>query len=206
MSYYVIRFRPGAGCGAFLPGSQPAEGASDAKELRASAPGRLRPANRCAIDSVQKARSRAVGLLSSCTRMQPSAWGKVADAFDIKVVRTSPQPSGRACDVEKQPSARGRLRAADVCDVAFVAKHLGDDRRLRAAGRYATDPDGNFTTNNGHGLPVLTGRVCQQPFPPQPTVADSSLRRTARSGPAGRELRAFAGRSCGPRGLLRPKF
>ena len=29
--------------------------------------------------------------------------------------KTSPQPSGRACDVEEQPFARGRLRAAGRC-------------------------------------------------------------------------------------------
>jgi len=36
-----------------------------------------------------------------------------------------------------QPSAQGRLRAADVCDVEFTAEHLGNDRRLRTAGRAA---------------------------------------------------------------------
>ena len=62
------------------------------RELRASAAGRLRPANRCAIDSAQKARSRA----KSASKSSEAA----------------PQPSGWACDVKKQPSARGRLRAA----------------------------------------------------------------------------------------------
>ena len=31
---------------------------------------------------------------------------------DRSKLETSPQPSGWACDVEEQPSARGRLRAA----------------------------------------------------------------------------------------------
>ena len=39
------------------------------------------------------------------------------------LVRASPQPSGRACDQKEQPSARGRLRAADVCDVVFAARN-----------------------------------------------------------------------------------
>ncbi len=56
---------------------------------------------------------------------------------------TSPQPSGRACTSgpagrELQPSARGRLRAADVCDVEFAAKCPSNNRRLQAVGRCAT--------------------------------------------------------------------
>jgi len=38
-----------------------------------------------------------------------------------------------------QPSARGRLRAADVCDVESIDKHRRRNRQLRVAGRYATE-------------------------------------------------------------------
>ena len=36
------------------------------------------------------------------------------------------------------------LRAADVCDVAFTAKYFSYYRRLRAAGRSATEADAPF--------------------------------------------------------------
>ena len=57
----------------FVFGTQPAKGARDCKELRASAGRRLRPANRCAIDSLQKARSRAVGLRPLGAALRPGA-------------------------------------------------------------------------------------------------------------------------------------
>ena len=47
--------------------------ARDCKELRAFAAPRLRPANRCAIDSLQKARSRAVGLRPLGAALRPGA-------------------------------------------------------------------------------------------------------------------------------------
>ena len=51
----------------------------------------------------------------------------------------SPQPSGRACDVEEQPSARGRLRAAGHCATEFTSRHFHYNKRLRAADCFAIE-------------------------------------------------------------------
>ena len=45
-----------------------------------------------------------------------------------------PQPSGRACDVKEQSSARGRLRAADRSAIEFADKLFHHNSWLRAAG------------------------------------------------------------------------
>ena len=95
--------------------------------------------------------------------------------------RTSPQPSGWACDAKEQPAARGRLRAA---------------RRLRRRICGKTPPPGG-----GCGLRRLRA---------EPQIQNKKRRIKNDAGAAcegthkrtcGRELRAFAGRSCGP---LRP--
>ena len=44
----------------------------------------------------------------------------------------SPQPSGRACDQKEQPSARGRLRAANRYAIEFAGNHLNQTRRAAA--------------------------------------------------------------------------
>ncbi len=46
--------------------------------------------------------------------------------------QASPQPSGRACDVKEQPSARGRLRAANRYAIEFAGNHLNQTRRAAA--------------------------------------------------------------------------
>ncbi len=102
------------------------------------------------------------GHADSATNCGPPPGGGCGPPIAARLIPCkSPQPSGRACDVEEQPSARGRLRAAsryatnlagihflhhllllravDVSDVEFAAKRLSKDRRLRAASRYATD-------------------------------------------------------------------
>ena len=46
--------------------------------------------------------------------------------------KVSPQPSGRACNVEEQPSARERLRAANRYAIEFAGNHLNQTRRAAA--------------------------------------------------------------------------
>ena len=50
----------------------------------------------------------------------------------------SPQPSGGACDVKEQPSARRRLRAAGRSATDLDTRDYANKQRLRAAGRSAT--------------------------------------------------------------------
>jgi len=63
-------------------------------------------------------------------QIQDSKTAASVSAVSIPLA-AAPQPSGRAASTarELQPSARGLLRAADVCDVEFAAKHAGNDRR-----------------------------------------------------------------------------
>ena len=65
----------------------------------------------------------------------------------------SPQPSGRVCDVEEQPSARGRLRAADPCGIEFAGDYLAHNWKLQA--RLSV-----MTSFLGCGLPILRDRIC----------------------------------------------
>ena len=72
-------------------------------------------------------RVRTAGL----RRREAAARTVPTDRFQLE---TSPQPSGRACDIEEQPSARGRLRAARrlrrrICRQAYSS----EPARLRAA-------------------------------------------------------------------------
>ena len=59
-------------------------------------------------------------------RREAAARQSLRDCF---LAKKSPQPSGRACDVEEQPSARGRLRAAGRCATELDAKHLNNNRK-----------------------------------------------------------------------------
>ena len=68
------------------------------------------------------------------------------------MLETSPQPSGRACDVKEQPSARGRLRATGRYATDLDTRHPAIKRRLRPAGRCATDFPGTFSTTGGRRL------------------------------------------------------
>ena len=120
----------------------------------------------CSLRSACLQRERAAGLRRPSLRPARPLQGRF-------LPEASPQPSGRACDVEEQPSARGRLRAAGpagpVCWQAFSPQPA-------AAGRAAADFAGLCLHSGG------------------------SLRSACTSG---REERAFAGRSCGPLRLLR---
>ena len=106
-------------------------------ELRASAGRRLRPAavpcrnrkfrihnSRFKIKSGCSLRSaRTSGLADArCGPSPPPGCGPPGP--DGPIPETSPQPSGRACDVEEQPSARGRLRAAGRCATEFAGRHF----------------------------------------------------------------------------------
>ena len=128
-------------------GAQPAEGAHDCKELRASAAPRLRPANRCAIDFAGKHFNRNGHRFLTEACPQPS--GGLARA-DLRDASCSPPPGG-GCglpiasrsiltqDIPQQTAPAGcrslrdrfcqqafrsqlRLRAADRCAIEFAAK------------------------------------------------------------------------------------
>jgi len=103
-------------------------------ELRASAPGRLRPANRYAIDPMQKARSRADGLATSSARMQPSARGRMRaagrDATDF-AGRHFHQTSGCGLPVVMRPI----LPAGISSRTAAAARSVLTDRLYRQAYR-----------------------------------------------------------------------
>ncbi len=121
-------------------------------ELRASARRRLRPANRYAIDSAQKARSRAEGLARA----------------DLRDANCSPPPGGGCgLPVATRPSST-----------------QSTSQRTAAKG----------------GCGLLR-------FHPEPQIQDSIFRiyelgaqlaKEPHERTCGREMRAFAGRSCGP--------
>ena len=58
--------------------------------------------------------------------------------------QTSPQPSGRVCDVEEQPSAEGRLRAADPDGPTLTANI---STKTAAAARRSLQPSPYKTKN-----------------------------------------------------------
>ncbi len=118
---------------------------ADAKADASSGPSRGEAAARCgfteAANSAFKIQDSKLLLglqpaeaAHDCKELRASAAPTLRPARPFQgrfLPKAAPQPSGRACDVEEQPSARGRLRAADVRDVASVAKHRYD-QRLRA--------------------------------------------------------------------------
>ena len=69
---------------------------------------------------------------ASCGPSPPEAAARRCLTASI-LLAASPQPSGRACDMEEQPSARGRLRAAGRCATDFTSRHFHPNKRLRAA-------------------------------------------------------------------------
>ncbi len=95
----------------FLPfGSKPAEG-THSPELRASASGRLRPADGCAIEPC--------GIGACCNRPQPSGQLRFR---------------GAACEGTRvAPLRRAQLRPADVCDVDRTAICSARGRRPHCA-------------------------------------------------------------------------
>ena len=115
--------RQGGGCGPWKIlietanpdfGLQPAESACDGKEQRASAAPRLRPANRCAVDTRQKARSRADGLATQ---------------------RSNPPPRGRLRAVENPyRNCKSGFRAA-ACGERLRRQGAAGLRRREAAAR-----------------------------------------------------------------------
>ena len=97
----------------------------------------------------------------------------------------SPQSSGWACDHKEQPSARGRLRAADRCAIEFAGRHFdqncGCGLRRHQRSRKFSIQDSRFKIK-------WACRGCLGIR----SDAGCSLRRATRSGPAGRELRVSA--------------
>ena len=125
--------------------------------------------------TARQARSRADGPARADLRdasMQPSARGRLRAA-------------GRfATDLDtRHPANKQRLWAADVCDVAFTAKHLYY-KRLRAA---APVPGANSEFNIQNSELRTRAAACGG---------------RARSRPAGRELRV----GCGPLGLYKAEI
>ena len=76
----------------------------------------------CSLRRARRFGQRTAGL----RRPQAAARQSLRDCF---LAKKSPQPSGRACDVEEQPSARGRLRAAGRSATELDAKHLNNNRK-----------------------------------------------------------------------------
>ena len=129
-----LRFRKGTAKSSFrmncvfIFGSQPAE-CSPATPRSCGPPPPQAAARRSLTRSILFA-----------TDPQPSGWAcnvKELRPTDLFKGDSRPRPArsrgGWACDVEEQPSARGRLRAAGRSATELDAKHLGDDRRLPAA-------------------------------------------------------------------------
>jgi len=143
--------QPGSGCGGFIR-NRPFKGQNRAAACEAHAEAELRDANcgaspgeaaaRCAlqvpfIPQNESHLSRAFGLqpaegthvrvrTAGLRAREAAARSVLTDRFQLE---TSPQPSGGPAradlrDARLQPSARGRLRAADCFAIEFAAKHL----------------------------------------------------------------------------------
>ncbi len=152
-------------------------------------------------------------------RQNPVVTERPANPCGIERVATGPQPSGEACREpfgELQPSARGRLRAADVYDVEPARSydpHTGSDLR-----RDATFTRQTFAGDAADCRPLTRSnrqvrrrrqeavRAARREIAVQPHGAAANgahLRATFRQQLAKRtqralcELRAFAADSCG---------
>ena len=71
-----------------------------------------------------------------------------------------PQPSGRACDVEEQPSARGRLRAAAPCGRKFMIQNsiFKISRSVKPRGLPAAERTG-LLSSSARLQPFARGRL-----------------------------------------------
>ncbi len=118
------------------------------------------------------------------------------------------------CSGPQPPGSGGPQFVPELGVHSAVCGPHGPDGPIRTQGKPAAERTGGIDCKELQ--PSARGRLravvafARLPFKMKKKwkmiFSGSSLRSTRRSGPAGRELRAFAGRSCGPHGLFKAEI
>ena len=141
-------------------------------------------------------------------RREAAARTVLTDRFQLGAC---PQPSGRACDVEEQPSARGG--AAGCCALKGAMKN--EELKMTFGSQLAKKPhtSGLADARSGPSPGEAAASMKPQIHDSKLKEAASSLGYYSRSSrslrsdrTSNRELRAFAAGGCGPHDLLRGRF